>query len=151
MSAVNDGVVEKKLAMRATWYRLVRRSFGIPDMVSDELATKVLHNRLGAEFEGSMILEDRWSEAGGKILDAVLTLGSNGELDDLLLPEDLARHVVEPGRVPPAIAAFRVESQSGLSGAAETAVRIHAAVELILTKVQMFSGEHPFETPEVLQ
>jgi hypothetical protein len=64
------------------WWRRIRRAFGIPDLVTDEHARELIVMELSpAPQELATILDPR--PLVRAIVEAVIQLGSRGELDDL--------------------------------------------------------------------
>jgi hypothetical protein len=74
---------------RNLWFLLLRRSNGIPDAVTPHSARAALVGRLAAKLdqqgdEGTP--SDATRRAADRLMEAILELGSEGALDDCLVP-----------------------------------------------------------------
>jgi hypothetical protein len=70
----------------SAWWRRFRRSFGIPDLLTDEHARSIIVNSLspGIGNSGTTVLDP--TPAITAILESAVELAESGQLDDLVLP-----------------------------------------------------------------
>lgn len=72
------------------WWLRIRRAFGVPDLMSNDNARTLI--------EGQLVAEARLPQPNGRdlvavLLDAARRMGAAGELDDLLVPEEVGRYL----------------------------------------------------------
>ena len=72
-----------RIPPRQRWWIRIRRSFGVPDLVSDRHATSLILNELTPPFGSSVLLLLNAEPAIDCLLQAAVDLGGRGELDDL--------------------------------------------------------------------
>ncbi len=72
---------------RRCWWTILRRSYGIPDLVTDRHAGIAIVEHLASEHPTGLL---DYRPLFRSVIEAVLTLGSRGELDDYLVPRALA-------------------------------------------------------------
>jgi hypothetical protein len=84
-------------AKRALWWRRVRRSFDIPDLVTDQTAKAAIADRLLREFPlGLLASQERSVEVAQSIIDGVLDALAMGGFDRQLIgPEQNGGHATE--------------------------------------------------------
>jgi hypothetical protein len=70
----------------SAWWRRFRRSFGIPDLLTDEHARSIIVESLGPGIgnSGTTVLDP--APAIAAILESAIDLAESGQLDDLVLP-----------------------------------------------------------------
>ena len=75
------------------WWRRVRRSFGIPDLLTDQHACSIIVSSLspGIGNSGTTVLDP--TPAITALLESAVELAESGKLDDLLLPH--SQHILE--------------------------------------------------------
>jgi hypothetical protein len=85
-------------AARPFWLLLLRRSYGIPDIVPDEVATDAL-TQITAKAPSLVAVrgqELRWAETRARLLiEAIVRLGDAGALNECLLPDKVRDDVVK--------------------------------------------------------
>jgi hypothetical protein len=74
------------VSSQSAWWRRFRRSFGIPDLLTDEHARSIIITSLspGIGNSGTLVLDP--APAISVILESALELAESGQLDDLVLP-----------------------------------------------------------------
>lgn len=74
------------MSSASAWWRRFRRSFGIPDLLTDEHARSIIVNSLspGIGNSGTTVLDP--TPAVTAILESAVELAESGQLDDLVLP-----------------------------------------------------------------
>jgi hypothetical protein len=75
------------------WWRRIRRSFGVPDLLTDQHACSIIVTSLspGIGNSGTTVLDP--TPAITAILESAVELAENGKLDDLILPH--SRQILE--------------------------------------------------------
>jgi hypothetical protein len=118
------------------WWWLARRSFGIPDIVSDSTARDAIVGLLA-----SGLTTEAGRPVAEQILDAALKLGKDGELEYCFLGERLRDHTMKfgPNRDP----AERILVEAACGATEDPS--LHAAAELLLIELTAFVRNHPFE------
>jgi hypothetical protein len=119
------------------WELVVRRSFGIPDLVSSKDAREAL-----VESFQDQLLENGWQSltrgTAEPIVDALMALGASGDQDDgLFPPRDAAYRLIDKGLsvIDPERLAFDMMF--------EYPPEVVAAVEQMLVKVSQHAREQP--------
>ena len=69
------------------WTQVLRRSFGIPDIVSESTATAALHGWIYDQLESSNLIDSDKTKAAKTTLKAVLAVAESGGLDYYVLGE----------------------------------------------------------------
>jgi hypothetical protein len=126
------------------WLQALRRAFEIPDVVGDELAIDTLIRLVVPHLEASEIPADSRRWAAGNLLGAVINGFGTGDLDPLLLPDELV-DVDEAEK-------FEHEKFEDLAGTIMGGNSTHESREAILgavlhlvTVLIAFVKAHPFE------
>jgi hypothetical protein len=124
------------------WLLVVRRSFGISDLVSNEEA----RNALIENFQDGLH-ENGWPNPtrgmSEPLLDALLAMGSSGDLEDRLLaaevPRDAAYRLIDKGiaEVDPMHLVFDPRF--------EYPPEAVAAAQQVLDRIFQYVREHPFD------
>ena len=75
---------------REGWILLIRRSLGVPDLISSEAAELYLGEWVMKIVSSEMVEVDfqtleRWRDAAHSVMDDIATAGAAGYLDDLLV------------------------------------------------------------------
>jgi hypothetical protein len=119
----NDERLQKAVtATRQKWLPVVRSAYGIPDVIGESMALAAIAARVRIDLEASEIPPPNQIPAAQRVLAATLELLHTGELDDCLLPKELAQLLAD---VPDPAA--RIASQSGITG--QTSATGTAAME----------------------
>ena len=71
--------------MKELWTLMMRRSFGIPDIVSDETAEKAIQGWIVTQLANSELSDPDRITASCRMYNEVVALGSKGHLDRFLL------------------------------------------------------------------
>lgn len=121
---------------KSQWWMIVRRSFGVPDLVADEVAYERIASLLApdpaVDFGGDAGARNRWVQG---VVEQVVELGVEGELDVFLAGE---RELEE--------AAQAVSKELSLEGPGTGKPLPTAfAVREVLEMVRGFVGRHPFD------
>jgi hypothetical protein len=82
---------ESDSSRQQQWHLVVRRSFGISDVVANEDARKTLIEVFQAELEQSG-WQNPTRGMSEPLLDALLALGTRSDLDDRLLSAEMGRN-----------------------------------------------------------
>jgi hypothetical protein len=125
------------------WERLVRRSFGIPDLVSGSMARTAIVGQIAEDFAGTTDPESGAIDAASMVLATVIDLGGKGMLDDCLVDQHFAGILQEAkyGQEPP----YRIVSNmSRVGDDAETADRLVRAVDATLQRISRYITDNPF-------
>jgi hypothetical protein len=86
------------MASESAWWWVVRQAYQIPDIVSDRAAMDVIARKLAAVVtppQGNLLPsaaglgEENLRASATLIIQRICSLGADGELDDLLLREDI--------------------------------------------------------------
>ena len=133
---------------REQWALVVRRSFEIPDPVSDGEAQDVLVGRVE-----ELLRDNGWTSAtravAEAVLEALVVMGASGDLDNLIPAADVSRS--DPS-VPTREAALRVLDTGTtivdpedlvFDGSGDYPPEIVASVQQVLDLVNHYLGEHP--------
>jgi hypothetical protein len=127
---------------RDRWLLLLRRSLGLPDIMTERAARTAIKGRFVAAFDGDSPAESGWDVAEA-LLQAVLTLGARGELDDCLVSDPAVIKDLEEIGIGAQSLGERVVGQSGISGATTTRQRAVRAVDAVLGAVGSYVEDHP--------
>jgi hypothetical protein len=82
---------------RRCWWTILRRSHGIPDLVTDRHAGIAIVDHLASKYPTGLLGERLVFRS---VIEAILTLGSRGELDDYLVPSALASSIRQEPDLP---------------------------------------------------
>ena len=123
------------------WEQLIRRSFGVPDVIGDDAASRALEGSLNALNAMSKGQQPDDPSMETRILEALAWAGRKGSLDDYLvgLPEGerLAKDAVHT----------RIHSETNWS-----TVEIYGAIEVLtgsaIVQIREFVSRHPFVDPD---
>jgi hypothetical protein len=131
------------------WWLRIRRSYGIPDLVTDDHAHEIVAEEIavkGSEIDVSLRVDRK---LGGLVLDAVLDLASEGELDYLVVDKSVSSIVrtdTDDGAV------FRRVAEEVFGQIREYGINLDQAGPVIAQTSQQFAeriarsiGEYPFE------
>lgn len=138
--------------MSSAWWRRFRRSFSVPDLLTDEHARSIIVAVLspGIGNSGTAVLDP--TQAINAILASTLELAVSGQLDDLLLPS--SQVVLELGGSPRTriiqIATSRNDwPRDPIShGAMQMSNAIVSAVDELLDRLSKSLRALPFEDAE---
>jgi hypothetical protein len=134
---------------RLRWQALLRRSFGIPDVVSDENATLGIQAWIRERVEETELLEDRKDKAPIDVVRGLLDAAEEGELDPFLMGE-LGTYPAAPvglgqGSAPEDVVMARAFRD--VSGFTSTTARVlRSTCEQLADRLIDYVLRHPFQT-----
>jgi hypothetical protein len=126
------------------WWRLVRRSLGIPDVMTDRSARAAIVGQLAQEFEGGELPDIEAARVAAEaLLDGVLELGAAGKLDDCFVDDGAMRHGLLQVDVGGSSFGDRVNLARGSS---DTRVRAARAVDNLVRQIGEYAKNNPADT-----
>lgn len=124
------------MADAGIWWSVVRRSFGVPDLVGDEVALERIASLLlpdpAVGFGGDRKARDAWVQ---QVVDQITVTGEAGGLDRLLVDEADAAHV----------ATGVAEALGPGRAVGDGAPSQESAARYVLEMLLGFLERHPFE------
>jgi hypothetical protein len=135
---------EQQSAPEDRWFRQLRRSMGIPDIVTDSNARCALREEVGRKLHGGEgQFDSTYQDAAGKLIDRLVQLGAEGRLDDIVVPPGWMQKGMRADLgVNESVGERITTGVTGLGGGGERAV---AACDDIAARLARFTREHPFE------
>jgi hypothetical protein len=127
---------------RADWLWLIRRSLGLPDIMTERAARTVIVGRIASTFDGGEATASGQGMAPD-LLDAILDLGARGDLDDCLVNDESMIRDLRVADIGIEDVGSRVISQADVRGATPTMHRVGAAARAILTDVAAYVRDNP--------
>jgi hypothetical protein len=125
------------MATQEEWKLLLRRSFGVPDLIGDTVGSQTLRARIGDRIERDLRRTEYdtdagWQDSIANVIAKICEFGEAGKLDAFLA--GLEDHNLEQESVV-------IGSEAWPHGRLSTEV---AFARRILEHVQCFVGAHPF-------
>jgi len=151
-NSVGDGSVRRmaeettseQQSLKERWFRQLRRSMGIADIVTDSNARLALREEIGRKLYGGEGQLDRtYQEAAGKLIERLVDLGAEGRLDDVVVPPGWMQKGIRADQgVNESVGERVTTGVTGLEGAGDRAV---ATFDDIAARLAKFTREHPFQ------
>jgi hypothetical protein len=122
---------------RTDWLWLIRRSIGLPDIMSERGARAVIEGRIASTFDKGIVPSESALNMAADLLDAILDLGARGDLDDCLVEDEaMILDLREVGIGVPDVGSRVIgQATDTVSGSADTMHRAGAAAKSILVAI----------------
>jgi hypothetical protein len=130
----------------ADWNLVLRRSFGIPDIVSKANAVAAIEGWIRTQLESSNLIQSDKESAAEKLVPAVITVAARGDLDHYVLSNNLTHYLRPVGTTPAEIVVREMYPDWGVY-TTETAQSLLAVAAEIVEQMVDYVERHKF-SPE---
>ena len=84
----------------ADWNLVLRRSFGVPDIVSGANALAAIEGWIRTQLESSNLIDADKESAAEKFVPAIIAVAERGDLDHYVLSNNLSHYLRPVGTTP---------------------------------------------------
>jgi hypothetical protein len=141
-------MTDERSSPEAEWTQLIRRSFDIPDAISEENAKLTIQGWIGVALSASELSDQERHTTSIELFEAIVRLGARGDLDIHLLPYDLRDNLkrVADGRFDEPVADVVVNEafKSPLGDREQPRQAIRTAAQLIVARIAEHAIKYPF-------
>jgi hypothetical protein len=144
LSPVRDSVKEmREESAFADWNLVLRRSFGVPDIVSGANALAAIEGWIGTQLESSSLIHADKEIAAEKFVPAIIAVAERGDLDHYVLSNNLS-HYLRPVGTTPAEIVVREMYPEMRDHSTDTAQSLLAVAAEIVEQMVDYVERHKF-------